>query len=83
MANTNTNDSWNGYVIVDRDINPPGSTLTALWPPGSPDLPVSELANVTVAEPDGSTGAGPLSVVEVSLAPMETAVLSSAPAAGL
>lgn len=82
VANTNPTASWNGYVIVDRDINPSGSTLTALWPAGAPNLPVSELANAIVAEPNGSTGSGPLSVVNVELAPMQTLVVNSAPAAG-
>jgi len=68
VANTNPTASWSGYVIVDRDINPCGSTLTALWPAGAPNLPVSELANAIVAEPNGSTGSGPLSVVNVELA---------------
>ncbi len=82
VANTNPNGPWNGYVIVDRDINPAGSTLTALWPAGAPDLPVSQRTTVTVAEPDGSTGTGPLSVVPVQLAPLQTLVATSAPSAG-
>jgi glycosidase len=82
VANTNPNGPWNGYVIVDRDINPPESTLTSIWPPGGPNLAVSELPNVTVAEPNGSTGFGPLSVVNVQLAPMETVVVTSVSAGG-
>ena len=82
VANTNPNSPWNGYVIVDRDINPSGSTLSALWPAGAPNLPVSQPTNVTVAEPDGSTGTGLLSVVEIQLAPMQTLVATSAPTAG-
>ena len=74
MANTNPNAPWNDYVIVDRDINPSGSALSALWPPGAPGLPVSQRTNVTVAEPDGSTGTGPVSVVTIQLAPMQTLV---------
>ena len=76
------NGPWNGDVIVDRDINPSGSTLSALWPAGAPGLPVSQRTDVTVAEPDGSTGTGPLSVVTVQLAPMQALVATSAPAAG-
>jgi len=82
VANTNPNGPWNGYIIVDRDINPPGSTLSALWPAGASNLPVSQRTNVTVAEPDGSTGTGPLSVVTVQLAPMQTLVATSTPSAG-
>ena len=82
VVNTSPTVPWNGYIIVDRDINPSGSALTGLWPSGAPNLPVTELANVTVAEPDGSTGSGPLSVVQVQLAPMETLVVTSAPSAG-
>jgi len=82
VANTNPNGPWNGYVIVDRDINPSGSTLSALWPAGAPSLPVSQRTNVTVAEPNGSTGTGPVSVVTVQLAPMQTLVATSAPPTG-
>lgn len=82
VANTNPASSWNGDVIVDRDINPSGSALSALWPAGAPSLPVSQRTNVTVAEPDGSTGTGPLSVVTVQVPPMTALVAISAPSAG-
>ena len=82
VANTNSNGPWNGYVIVDRDINSSGSALSALWPAGAPNLAVSQRTNVIVAEPNGGTGTGPVSVVTVQLAPMQTLVATSAPSTG-
>jgi len=72
----------NGHVIVDCDINPPGSIPTALWPAAGPNLAVSELTNATVDEPNGSTGSGPLSLTNIQLAPIETLVMTSAQAPG-
>jgi glycosidase len=80
IANTNPGGSWLGYVIVDRDLSPEGSRLNLLWshPAGAANsLTVAAASDVRVGEPDGSTGYGPLSVVEVELAPMQVAVLAS------
>ena len=82
VANPSTSQTWHGYVIVDRDLNPPGGALRALWPAGAADLPVSQQANVTITEPDGSSGTGPVNVVAVQLAPMQAMVAISAPSTG-
>jgi glycosidase len=67
------------YVIVDGKLNPAGSTLRLRYsntPGTAAPQPVRVLNNVTVAEVDGSTGYGPISVVPVQLGPTEVQILS-------
>jgi len=77
--------SYNGplpllYIIVDGTLNPAGSVFRLLYsnnPNALLPQPVKVAANnVTVAEVDGSTGYGPVSVLAVQLGPTEVQVLS-------
>lgn len=90
VANTSSTDSWDGYVIVDRILNPSGTELavryTNILPPFAVQTTVTrhDAHTVTIHELDGSTTDGPAHSVHVSLQPMQTLVLArnNLPAAG-
>ena len=80
-ANTNTasDQGQEVDVIVDGALNAVGAAYRVLYsnkpaptPPGSVNRVTS---SVTVNEVDGSTGHGPLSVIRVTLGPMEVQIL--------
>jgi glycosidase len=80
VANTDTANSCAVDVIVDITLNQPGEQYRVLYSnKAAPQAPaaVRQLgANaVTVQEPDGSTGNGPLNCMHVTLAPMEVQIL--------
>jgi len=77
--------SFNGplpllYIIVDATLNPAGSAFQLLYSNNAKPTasqPVQVVANnVTVAEVDGTTGNGPVSVLPVQLGATEVQVLS-------
>lgn len=78
VANTNTTQTQSVYVILEITLSAPGNTLRVLYSnksaPTAP-APVVTLNQVTVAEVDGTTGAGPLNAVKVTLQPMEVQIL--------
>jgi glycosidase len=86
VANTNTQASWDGEVIVDYALNSAGSPLCLLYsnkeasgPTGytpGPVGPVQERAggSVEIHEPDGRITGGPLRSVPVHLEKMEIQV---------
>jgi glycosidase len=80
VANTDTASAHGVFVIVDQSLNPVGTQLRILYSTNStPQAPgaVEQRAQgtVTVAEVEGSTTNGPLSVVSVTLQPMEAQIL--------
>jgi glycosidase len=68
-------------VIVDDALNPIGSTLRILYSnkavPTAPMSVAERSAGVTVNEVDGSVTTGPVSVVHVTVQPMEVQVLGA------
>jgi glycosidase len=65
-------------VILEMTLSDPGDQLHVLYSNSAAAMapaPVKALSQVTVAEPDGSTGQGPLHVTRVTLQPMEVQVL--------
>jgi glycosidase len=81
VANTSTTDSRTFDVIVDNTLNQPGDQLTVQYsnkPAFQAPDPVQNkpAGTVSVQEPDGSTGTGPLNSIRVTLAPLEVQILS-------
>ena len=80
-ANTNTasDQGQEVDVIVDGALNADGAAYMVLYsnkPAPTPPSPVNRVtSSVTVNEVDGSTGHGPLSVIRVTLGPMEVQIL--------
>ena len=81
-ANTNTSSDQGQSVdvIVDGTLNGAGAQFKVLYsnkPNPAPPGPVRTrtASSVTVHEVDGSTGHGPISVVRVTLGPMEVQIL--------
>ena len=66
-------------MIVDGALNADGAAYMVLYsnkPAPTPPSPVNRVtSSVTVNEVDGSTGHGPLSVIRVTLGPMEVQIL--------
>jgi hypothetical protein len=82
VANTNTQISWAGEVIVDFSINPVSSNYKVIFSnkagsqvvgPGS--VIEKSASSVEVREVDGSVNNGPLRVLSVTLQPMEVQVM--------
>jgi glycosidase len=80
VANTSTQNSWDGAVLVDEMLNPVGKQFRILYSnqdqfetPG----PVVErpAGSVEVAEIDGGVSHGPLHAISVNLRPMEIQIL--------
>jgi len=80
VANTDTANPCAVYVIVDITLNNPGDQFRILYSnqqqPRAPGA-VEQLAAgaVAVQETDGTTGAGPLNCMRVTLAPLEVQIL--------
>lgn len=87
VANTSTQDSWSGEVIVDLTLNPTGAVLDVLFSnksfspapqPGSGQpstVVVKPAGSVEIVEVSGAITHGPAKAVKVSLAPMEVQIL--------
>jgi glycosidase len=80
VANTSTQNSWAGAVLVDEMLNPVGKQFRVLFSnqdqfetPG----PVVErpAGSVEVAEIDGGVSHGPVHIISVNLRPMEIQIL--------
>jgi glycosidase len=80
VANADSSSGHALEVIVDSALNPVGTTLRILYSnktaPTAPGAVAQRSAGVTVHEVDGSTTKGPVSVVPVTLQPMEVQVLA-------
>ena len=80
IANTSTQATWSGQVIVDFSLNPAGSHYHILFSnkgaPAEPG-PVIEKpsGSVEITEIDGTITHGPARVVAVNLGPMEIQIL--------
>ena len=80
VANTDTANSVALYVIIDSTLNRPGDQFRILYSnKATPRPPTAVLqlgaGAVQVQETDGSTGAGPLNCMMVTLAPLEVQIL--------
>ena len=80
VANTSTQASFSGEVIVDRHLHDEGAKLEVLYSnagaAASPGLVRAHAGGtVTVYEVDGGVGRGPLHAVPVNVGPMEVQVL--------
>jgi hypothetical protein len=80
VANCNTQAGWAGQVIVDADLNPPGTPYHILYSnTGSPAPAGSVLdkpaGSVEIHEVDGTVTAGPARALPVQLQAMELQVL--------
>ena len=80
LANTSSSDSFQGFALVDFALNPDGSQLVGLYSnkvgAASPAPCVTRAAGtVTIHQLDGSTSAGPVRAVPVSLQPLEVKIL--------
>jgi glycosidase len=78
IANTSAQAAFAGFVIVDSDLNPPGTQFELLFTnrdsttgPG----PVGSTGAAEIHEVDGATSNGPASVVPVTVGPMELQIL--------
>lgn len=78
VANASTDTGVQLDIVVDANLNPAGAPYQVLYSnkpnPAAPG-PVRQTGPVVVQEPDGSTGSGPLHVVNVQLGPMEAQIL--------
>jgi glycosidase len=77
IANTSTNFTFNGQVIVDGALHASPSTLAVLYSnlPSGPSFAVSTTGPAQIQELDGSTSPGPARVVALTLAPMQVLIL--------
>lgn len=80
VANTNTQDSWTGDVIVDLALNPVNSSYRVLssniGQPNPPEPVVEKAAgSVKIHEVNGAVMYGPVRTVRVKLKPMEIQIL--------
>jgi glycosidase len=81
VANADTEVAHSVWVIVDHALNPEGCVFSILYSNrAAPQAPVAVASGaqgaVTVEEVDGSTTNGPLSMLGVSLQPMEVQILT-------
>jgi glycosidase len=83
VANTNSQNEWQGEALVDFAINPAGSAYQILFSnksrPAAP-APVSEKAmgSVEIHEANGAVAYGPTRVVRLKLQAMEIQILKKA-----
>lgn len=79
VANTHPGLSQNLYVIVDGSLNAAGSQMSVRYsnrPRPTPPEPLRLIEQASVAEADGSQGAGPVMACRVTLQPLEVQILS-------
>ena len=78
IANFSTTATQTVSVIIEASLSTIGDDFAILYSnhqtPTRP-LSVDQLTNVTVNEPDGSRGGGPINIIEVKLQPLETQIL--------
>ena len=79
-ANTGAAERWSGEVVVDSGLNPADTEFTVLFGNRAAPAPPGRVAargtgTVDVVEVDGSTGAGPLHTVRVTLEPLEAQII--------
>lgn len=77
VANTGTSERWNGHVIVDFALNPPGAAWQVLYsnldkPVGPPSVSEKPGGEVWI---DGTPTGGRVRYLTVDLRPMEVQVL--------
>jgi glycosidase len=78
VANSNTTRALSIDVIVEKTLSRPGQRMRVLYSNKNfftNPAPVANLTFVSVAELDGSTGAGPLNTTRVTLLPMEVQII--------
>lgn len=78
VANTNSGQDQSLDVIIDSQLSAAGDAYQILYSnkaaPTAPS-PVRQTGAVTVHEVDGSTGAGPLHLIHVTLQPLEVQII--------
>ncbi|HEV2352917.1 MAG TPA: alpha-amylase family glycosyl hydrolase, partial [Puia sp.] len=78
VANTSTTRRFEGYVVMDVDINRSGPAITVAWSnlgsSGTSNVEIIPAANFYIG--DTFTGAGATAALHVSLAPMELQILT-------
>ncbi|MGB8347864.1 MAG: alpha-amylase family glycosyl hydrolase [Ktedonobacteraceae bacterium] len=84
VANTSTQESWSGEVIIDISLNAAGQSYTILFsnkaqPAAPAEVAAKAAGSVAVTNSDGSVTNGPLLVVPVNLQPMEVQILLQHP----
>ena len=79
VINTNTKESWSGYVITDSSLNNDGTELKVLYSNYNQSEPalVKIKYNTTINKLDGSMSTGSVSAAYVNLKPMEIQILKS------
>jgi len=78
IANTHTQASFDGFVIVDSTLNPPGTRFDVLFTnreTGRKPGLVGSTGIAEIHEVDGTVSHGPASVVPVHVGPMQTQIL--------
>jgi hypothetical protein len=79
IANTNTTQSAPPLdVILEITLSTPGQPVNILYSNKTAPInpgPVTQLTNVVIAEPNGTTGTGPVNTTRVTLQPMEVQIL--------
>jgi hypothetical protein len=80
VANTSTQSTWSGEIIVDFSLNPADSHYQILFsnkgtPTGLGPVVERPPGSVEITEIDGTLTHGPLHVLAVSLGPMEIQIL--------
>jgi glycosidase len=79
IANTITDQPLSVVCIVDQSLNPPGSNFQILYSnktqPTPPDPVLQTGTDVSIQEITGSLSQGPVSVLPVTLQPMEVQIL--------
>jgi hypothetical protein len=81
IANTSTTESWEGEVIIDAFLNQSGDAYNILYsnkvtPTSRGKVIVRPQSSVEVTEVDGITHHGPVTILPVTLQPMEIQVLN-------
>jgi len=77
VANTNTQQDFQGHILVDSFIHRDGERFHALNnPDGSPSGPVETGYGLEIHEIDGNITPGPARMIHVSLQPMEVRILA-------
>jgi glycosidase len=78
VANSNTTQTLNVDVILEKTLSRPGQNMRVLYSNKhffTNPAPVTNLSFVSVEELDGSTGTGPLNTTRVTLLPMEVQII--------
>ncbi|WP_417909404.1 alpha-amylase family glycosyl hydrolase [Candidatus Electronema sp. PJ] len=77
LANTSTQDEFNGYVLVDWHLHKNGDQLRVLNNPAAPAPgPVKTGSGLEIHEVDGGITSGPARMINVRLKPMEVQILA-------